>query len=121
MKAAAIDLKDRLKCLIFNGFLTITPSSWFTHLPRYVKAYGVRHRKLTAGGTTRDQANAAIFKRLWDRYLEAAERGDDPEVQRLRWMLEELHVSLFAQELKTSLPISPQRVEQQLAKILISV
>jgi ATP-dependent helicase HrpA len=119
--ATITDLRERLTHLIFKSFLTITPPTWLTHLPRFVKAYGARHRKLVMGGTTRDQANAAIFNRLWERYLDASDRFDDLDVQHLRWMLEELHVSLFAQELKTSLPISPPRVEQQLTRIFVSV
>ena len=41
----------------------------------------------------------------------------DPELEQYRWMLEELRVSLFAQELKTSMPISPKRLEAQWAKV----
>lgn len=46
-----------------------------------------------------------------------ADAADDEELTHYRWMLEELRVSLFAQELGTSLPVSPQRVDKQLSKL----
>ena len=114
------EMRSRLNRLIGKDFLTLTPPAWLPHLPRFVKAYGSRYRKLVAAGSLRDAAQAAIFDPLWDLYLDATAGPLSPEVVHLRWMLEELHVSLFAQELKTSIPISPQRIEQQVGKILVS-
>jgi ATP-dependent helicase HrpA len=110
------DLRTRLSLLIPNHFISSTPAPWFKHLPRLIKAYTTRSRKLLAGGTQRDQQNAITFNALWEQYLELRTMPF-AEIDVLRWMLEELHVSFFAQELKTSVPISVQRVEQQLMKI----
>jgi ATP-dependent helicase HrpA len=53
-----------------------------------------------------------------ERRKEHAREGvADPELEMFRWMLEELRVSLFAQELKTSIPVSPKRLEAQWAKV----
>jgi ATP-dependent helicase HrpA len=76
----------------------------------------VRLKKLTNAGLSRDNAGAQAIGPLWQRYLEARDdpkRAADPELVRYRWMLEELRVSLFAQELKTSIPVSIQRLEKQ--------
>ena len=55
-----------------------------------------------------------------DRSIQLARRGaDDPELERYRWMLEELRVSLFAQELKTLFPVSVKRIEEQGAKVRV--
>jgi ATP-dependent helicase HrpA len=70
----------------------------------------------------RDAELAAELRPLWAACLQrAAEHRDrwifDPELEQYRWMLEELRVSLFAQELKTSIPVSFQRLERQWAKV----
>jgi ATP-dependent helicase HrpA len=78
--------------------------------------------KLSAGGLARDRQNAAIVAPLEKRWRERDEqhrkRGiSDPELAVYRWMLEELRVSLFAQKLGTSMPVSPQRLDKQWAKV----
>ena len=54
---------------------------------------------------------------LWQRYRERAGRNaqtarSEPDLEAFRWLLEELRVSLFAQELKTPIPVSFKRVER---------
>jgi ATP-dependent helicase HrpA len=59
---------------------------------------------------------------LWEKYKGQADKNDakgvyDPELERFRWMLEELRVSLFAQELRTAFPVSVKRLEAQWERV----
>jgi ATP-dependent helicase HrpA len=120
-KYAVDDLKDQLARLLPEGFLTATHWTWLQHFPRYLRAMSLRLTKLKTNGLPRDrQAHDQVAPR-WAAYQERAsdhqKRGhDDPELAQYRWMLEELRVSLFAQELGTSIPVSPQRLDKQWAK-----
>lgn len=112
------DARDHVAHLLPRGFVTRTPSQWLVHLPRFVKAVDVRLSKLANAGLTRDLQQLAVVRPLWEQYRARREKHlklaiVDPALEQYRWMLEELRVSLFAQELKTSMPISPQRLEKQ--------
>lgn len=115
------ELRRQLADLTPPGFLTETPAAWLDHYPRYLRGMLERLEKLS-GGMARDRQNAAIIAPLEQRWRERQQlhqrRGIvDPELTLFRWMLEELRVSLFAQKLGTSLPVSPQRLEKQWAKV----
>jgi ATP-dependent helicase HrpA len=115
---AAADMREQLAMLVPKNFLTATPYVWLRHVPRFLKAMQVRLRKLTNAGLSRDTAAAAVVTPFAQNYRRrvAKHRKEgvvDPQLEQFRWMLEELRVSLFAQELKTSMPISPQRLEKQ--------
>jgi ATP-dependent helicase HrpA len=120
-KYAVDDLKDQLAYLLPEGFLTATPWTWLQHFPRYLRAMSLRLTKLKTNGIPRDrQAHDQVASR-WAAYKERTsdhqKRGhDDAELAHYRWMLEELRVSLFAQELGTSIAVSPQRLDKQWAK-----
>jgi len=105
-----------------RGFVLITPPNWLPHLPRFLKAVEIRLNKLTDAGLAKDLAAMQTIAPLWQRYAdrsaELSRRGIcDPHLQTYRWMLEELRVSLFAQELKTSMPVSVQRLDRQWALV----
>ena len=112
------DCRQQLARLVEAGFLTATPWEWLQQFARYFKAIAVRIQKLTAAGQARDQRAMTDIEPRW-RKLTARLDADrtanriDPEVQSCRWMLEELRVSLFAQELRTAITISPQRWDKQ--------
>jgi ATP-dependent helicase HrpA len=62
---------------------------------------------------TRDQARMLTVRSYWREYLKLRAgngEADDAALDELRWMIEELRVSLFAQELKTAEPVSPKRL-----------
>ena len=86
------------------------------HLPRYLKALERRYvRHLEAPG--RDARHAAQLAQWWSRYREREEseraRGvRSAKLAAFRWLLEELKVSLYAQELRTPFPVSFKRVEK---------
>lgn len=120
---AAKDMHEQLDALVYPGFVSATPPEWLRRLPVYLKALELRVERL-GGRLEQDRQRSAEVQRLWRWYLQRraqlARRGaDDPELERYRWMLEELRVSLFAQELKTLFPVSVKRIEEQGAKVRV--
>jgi len=85
--------------------------SRLAHFPRYLKGMRLRAERLRQDAA-RDQARMLTVRGYWRDYLKLrAERGgDDAGLDELRWLIEELRVSLFAQELKTDGPVSPKRL-----------
>jgi ATP-dependent helicase HrpA len=112
------DMKEQLEHLIYPGFLAQTSINWLRHYPRYLKAMTLRLDKLPHAAN-RDRQQQDELSPFWHRYLDAMrqleKRGatPSPELSDYRWMIEELRVSLFAQELKTIQPISTKRLEKQ--------
>ncbi len=102
--------KDFLRALPWNALLSV---------PRYCAAIESRVRKATTGGLPRDAQNAAEWADWWRKYVMLRRDADDagrisPALDRLRWLLEEYRVALFAQELGTSEPVSPKRLQRAL-------
>ena len=113
---AGRDMRDQLARLVPRRFAATTPTVWLRHLPRFLRAMQVRLQRLFNAGLARDASAAAELAPLWKMYVEREQthraRGvQDPALEQFRWMLEELRVSLFAQELKTSAPVSVKRLE----------
>ena len=123
---ATADMREQLAHLIYPGFLSQTPMTWLRHYPRYLKAISLRLAKLSAS-PSRDSQQQAELAPLWRRYrstmqqLEKRDASPPPELQEYRWMIEELRVSLFAQELKTIQPVSAKRLEKQWTNIITQV
>jgi ATP-dependent helicase HrpA len=115
---AVEDIRRHVGHLVAPTFLTDTPYEWLGHFPRYLAAAERRLDKLARGGYVRDAGLVDELRPMWAAYVERAEehraRGIvDPALERYRWMLEELRVSMFAQELKTSIPVSAKRMARQ--------
>ncbi|MDP2786830.1 MAG: ATP-dependent RNA helicase HrpA [Pseudomonadota bacterium] len=134
-KAAVLDLRGQLDELVFPGFMAHHPSSRLAHLPRYLKAMELRISKL-ANQAARDLAAMNEMAKLLAAWRQRRERlaaqghiggnigggnigggNIEPEMEDFRWRLEELRVSLFAQELKTPEPVSVKRLEKRWAEI----
>jgi ATP-dependent helicase HrpA len=116
-QASARDMRDQLANLIYVGFLTNTPHEWLRHMPRYLKGLDVRLKKLNNAGLNRDAAAMEEVSPLWTAYKTRAAEfrragRHDAHLLQYRWMLEELRISLFAQELKTAIPVSRQRLDR---------
>jgi ATP-dependent helicase HrpA len=116
------DVEDQLGRLAGPTRLCETPWNWLPHVPRFFRAICTRLDALRGGGLARDRKNFDEFLPRWQAYLQRAEQHAaqdvcDAELEQYRWMLEEYRVSLFAQKLGTSLPISPKRLDQQWAKV----
>jgi len=116
---ANADATQQLQRLVSKRFLAETPWTALQHLPRYLKAIVLRLDKLR-GDPARDAARMADVKPQEQRYwrLVAERKGHvDDRMQELRWLLEELRVSLFAQELRTPQPVSVKRIEKVWAQV----
>ena len=110
--ATAADIRSQLVWLVPAGFLLTTPAAQLREFPRYMQAIEQRLEKAKAD-PRRDAQLAAEVAPLETRYRERvkAERGLLPPGEDVfRWMLEELRVSLFAQQLKTRVPVSARRL-----------
>ena len=112
----AADIKLQLSRLVYDRFFSATPWPQLAHLPRYLRAM---HARLDKYGRdpARDAKHTASIEELWKRYeqrLEQQRRSGsvDPRLEDFRWQLEELRVSLFAQELKTPQPVSYKRLDK---------
>lgn len=111
------DIEAQLKRLMGKRFVTDTPFERLQHYPRYLKAIGVRLDKLKAN-PSRDAQAMAEYAPLWTNYerraLQLAKMGTvDPQIEQFRWLLEELRVGLYAQELRTPVPVSVKRLQKQ--------
>lgn len=112
------DIQVQLSQLIYTGFLTTTPYSRIREIPRYLKAIQNRLDK-AAQDPLRDQKQYRELEPFLKRYWEAAGKPGAstlPEQDSLRWYLEEFRVSLFAQTLKTAIPVSAKRLEEAFGK-----
>ncbi len=112
--AARRDIDAQLSWLLYPGFVTHTPAQWLCHYPRYLNAVLARLQRL-AHAASRDSQRMQLFEPWWQRLLTLAPepRAElPPPLSEYRWLLEEYRVSLFAQELKTAVPVSPQRLQR---------
>ena len=111
---ATADAAQQLQRLVPKRFLAATPWTRLQHLPRYLNAIVLRLDKLRAD-PARDAARLAELKPQEQRYwrLVAERKGAvDERMQDFRWLLEELRVSFFAQELRTPQPVSVKRLDK---------
>jgi ATP-dependent helicase HrpA len=114
-------LRAERDALVYPGFFSATPWAQLNHLPRYLKTLErrlARHLQRP----DRDAHHAEKLALWWGRYRERAEREGaggrvSGRLAAFRWLLEELKVSLFAQELKTPFPVSWKRVEKAWAEL----
>jgi len=113
------DLRAQLDGLVHPGFLRRTPAEALAQFPRWLKGMTLRAERALRD-PARDQARMLELKPFADALAAAQARGvvDAPEWQALRWELEELRVSLFAQELGSRGGVSPKKLAQRLATLL---
>ncbi|MDR3220678.1 MAG: ATP-dependent RNA helicase HrpA [Candidatus Accumulibacter sp.] len=114
--AAMRDIEKQLGGLIGKRFIADTPFERLQHFPRYLKAIAMRLDKLRAN-PARDAQLLAEYAPLWTSYerratLLARQGVANPPVEQFRWLLEELRVQLFAQELRTPAPVSVKRLQK---------
>jgi ATP-dependent helicase HrpA len=100
--------------LIPQGFVLQTPYAQWVHLPRYLRAIQLRLEKYKAD-PKRDETRlleiSPMEQKFW-RFVAQRKGHLDKATQDFRWLLEELRVSSFAQELKTPQPVSVKRLEK---------
>ena len=108
-------LRQRLQTLLAAGFATRTPWAQWPRLPIYLKAMTLRLEKYSSN-PARDAAREADIQELeqmWQEKTDSLVKQGQPvsdDLAAFRWMIEELRVSLFAQELKTPYPVSVKRL-----------
>jgi len=113
---AAADINSQLQGLVNKRFLLENEYSQLAHFPRYLKAINVRIEKLRAD-PARDAKLMGEWTQAASHFMRAAKdrlagKNTDPKMVEFRWMLEELRVSLFAQELRTPMPVSAKRLQK---------
>ena len=116
---ATADAAQQLQRLMPKRFLTDSPWAQLPHFARYLKAVTARLDKYRAD-PARDVARQAELRPQEQRYwrLVAERKGVvDDRMQEFRWLLEELRVSFFAQELRTPQPVSAKRLDKAWAQL----
>jgi ATP-dependent helicase HrpA len=119
-KEVADDIAAQLGRLVGKRFVATTPWAQMAHLPRYLRAVAMRLDKWRAD-PARDAQRMAELRPIEQRWLRlvAERRGrPDPRLEEFRWLIEELRVSLFAQELRTPQPVSVKRLEKAWQQIV---
>lgn len=110
------ELNNQLQALIYPNFLQQTDWVRLPHLLRYLKGMLVRLDKYP-NNPARDNQHALAISVLWNQYRQRYEKHSkrgfkDPKLEEFRWQIEELRISLFAQELKTPYPVSVKRLQK---------
>jgi len=116
----ADDIQAQLQRLVGKRFLVQTPWAALQHLPRYLKGVVLRLDKLRAD-PARDATRLAELRPLetrWVRRVAELKGAGHARLDEYRWLLEELRVSLFAQELRTPQPVSVKRLDKAWAQLI---
>jgi ATP-dependent helicase HrpA len=118
---AFADMRSQLSALVYPGFIAETGARRLTDLVRYLRAISRRLDKLPES-PARDAERMATVHRVTDAYQRtvaelAPPRRRGSDVREIRWMIEELRVSLFAQILGTPGPVSEQRIQRALDRL----
>jgi ATP-dependent helicase HrpA len=113
------DARAQMQSLVPADFPSGVPAVLWPHLPRYFKALGRRLDKVQ-GNQKRDaelMARVRPAMRALEQLSAQPHREEQhAEIQRLHWLIEELRVSLFAQDLKTAVPVSEKRLQEQIER-----
>lgn len=111
------DCEQQIGLLVYRGCFSQTPWEYLQHVPRYLKALRLRIEKQPSNAD-RDGKHAASVGLVWQRWqdkiqgLQAANKAVPQALAEYRWLIEELRVSLFAQELRTPSPVSIKRLDK---------
>ena len=110
------DIQQQLQSLLSPGFLLTTPREWLEHYPRYLKAIHKRLEKIN-DNPARERSLRLEVSALFNAWQQRHEQLNKQHLQsakldHYRWLLEEYRVSLFAQELKTVMPVSSKRLKE---------
>ena len=121
MADAVADMRDQFAGLIYAGFVAETGSHRLPDLVRYLRGMGHRLEKAPAD-VRRDTGRMDIVQRVSEDHADTLARlGPDAQrtsdVQAVRWMIEELRVSLFAPSIGAAIPVSEQRIRAALDRL----
>jgi ATP-dependent RNA helicase HrpA len=115
--AAIDDIKDQLSYMVFNGFIDDVPYHYLRQYPRYLESISKRIEKL-ANSAEKDKQNTLLIQEHWNRIKKLVDNAYETDcfttsLYEYRWMIEELRISLFTQELKTRVPVSLKRMDNK--------
>ena len=114
---ARVDIEQQLGNLLAENCLRVTGFTSLRHFPRYLDGILLRLEKAPFF-SAQDEKHTQLVAYYWDTYEQLRSiRGDSRPLQDLRWSVEELRISLFAQRLGTSFPVSPKRLDRQIAAL----
>ncbi len=108
------DIQRQLTGLMGKWFVRDTPYAQLKHFPRYLKAVQGRIDRLRTdpGRDAKLMAEFGPLQAQYQRALSARKGVPDASLEGFRWMMEELRVSLYAQELRTPMPVSVKRLQK---------
>ncbi|QEY13298.1 ATP-dependent RNA helicase HrpA [Cellvibrio sp. KY-YJ-3] len=112
------DINHQLTQLFYPGLVYKTPALWLHQYPKYMRGIQQRLEK-AALNPQKDKLQLAEVAPHWQRLVDyLAKEGDyrlaqNSELLEYRWWIEELRISLFAQTLKTQVPVSDKRLDKQ--------
>ena len=114
--SAESDIEDQMGYLIFGGFINDVPYKYLQQYPRYLESILKRLEKLDAA-QQKDQQNTQLIQEHWNRIKKLVDNAYATDcfttsLNEYRWMIEELRISLFTQELKTKIPVSVKRMDK---------
>jgi ATP-dependent helicase HrpA len=118
---SVMDMQHQLGRLVYRGFLQHVADERLSDYPRYLQGLLKRVEKLSHAAA-RDQQRMAEMAELqqrweqWDQQCRESGRVDD-RIEEIRWGLEELRISLFAQELGTAYPVSVKRLLKRIKEM----
>jgi ATP-dependent RNA helicase HrpA len=118
---AITDIEDQMDYLIFGGFINDVPYKYLLQYPRYFDSILKRIEKLESG-QEKDKQNVVLIKDHWNRIKKLVDNAYETDcfstsLYEYRWMIEELRISLFTQQLKTKIPISIKRMDKMWDKL----
>ncbi|WP_455208856.1 ATP-dependent RNA helicase HrpA [Kaarinaea lacus] len=119
--ASIQDMQSQLEYLIRPGFILHTEKHWFMQIPKYLKGIMIRFSKL-AQSPQKDQQRLAQLAQYWEQFTEWAKdpritQQHNNELNQYHWMLQEMRISLFCQELGTSMKISLPRLNEAVTEL----
>ncbi|MDO5068368.1 MAG: DUF3418 domain-containing protein, partial [Propionibacteriaceae bacterium] len=115
-----VDITEQLANLTFNRFISATPDPWYDRLPVWIKACETRlaSRGKNPALAARNREEIARLEARYAELCEAQPPGPLPEeVERIAFLLEEFRVSLFAQGVRTAVPVSAKRITQAMHEV----
>ncbi|NLS10275.1 ATP-dependent RNA helicase HrpA [Nesterenkonia sp. MY13] len=120
LSPAVSDMQAQIDQLVYAGFVTATGYAQLQHLPRYLQGMRLRLDRLESGqGVAKDTTDMQQVQELEDDYDAAVEAVPEQlpvpaQLSAVKWMIEELRVNLFAQQLGTAQTVSAKRIRRAL-------
>ncbi len=112
------DIEGQLGDLLCPGFVRLSGFPWLRHFPRYLDGILLRLEKSPHFGSA-DAKHTRLVAYYRDRFEQLrSTRGDSGPLRELRWSVEELRISLFAQRLGTSFPVSRERLDKRITALM---